>query len=75
MPNTRGLAAGALIAAAGYGAWLWFGWGGPTVVRIIDDAGLVVFALIAAGAAAWAAMHLRATDRAAWAFMAAGLVG
>ncbi|MHA0286863.1 putative bifunctional diguanylate cyclase/phosphodiesterase [Mycobacterium sp. C3-094] len=37
--------------------------------------GLAVFAAIAAGCAAWAAISLRGSDRAAWAFMAAGLTG
>ncbi|TRW84832.1 EAL domain-containing protein [Mycolicibacterium sp. 018/SC-01/001] len=75
MPRTWGVAAAALIAGAGYGAWLWFGWGGPALTRVVDDVGLAVFALVAACCVAWAALSLRGPDRVAWVFMAAGLVG
>ena len=69
------MAAAALSVGAAYGAWLWFGWGGPTVIRVLDDVGLAVFALIAGCCAAWATCSLRGPDRTAWAFMAAGLFG
>src|SRR5690349_2239282 len=75
MPKARGVTASALIVGSAYGFWLWFGWGGPAVVRVVDDVGLAVFALTAACCAAWAAFSLRGPERAAWAFMAAGLTG
>ncbi|MEH3141198.1 MAG: EAL domain-containing protein [Mycobacterium kyogaense] len=75
MPKTWGVAAGALVVGGAYGAWLWSGRGGPDLIRAVDDVGLAVFALIAAVSAVWAAVSLRGPDRAAWAFMAAGLTG
>lgn len=75
MPFLRGVAAGAVIVGAGYGAWLIGGWGGPALIRVLDDVGLVLFALGAAACAARAAFVLSGRDRAAWAFLAAGTAG
>ncbi len=75
MPKARGVTASALIVGSAYGVWLWFGWGGPAVVRVVDDVGLAVFALTAACCAACAAFSLSGRDRAAWAFISAGLGG
>lgn len=64
-----------MIVGAGYGAWLIGGWGGPALIRVLDDVGLVFFALVAAFCAARAASVLRGRDRAAWASLAAGTAG
>ncbi len=75
MPYPRGVAAGAVIVGAGYGAWLVGGWGGPALIRVLDDVGLVFFALGSAACAGRAAVVLRGRERAAWAFLAAGAGG
>ncbi|KRE31775.1 hypothetical protein ASG82_02055 [Mycobacterium sp. Soil538] len=69
------MAAGAVIVGAGYGAWLIGGWGGPALIRVLDDVGLVFFALGAAFCAGRAAFVLRGRDRAAWVFLATGTAG
>jgi len=72
MPNPRGEAAGAAIIGVGYGAWMLGGWGGPGVIRVLDDVGLVFFALLATGCAGWAASRLTGRDRVAWTALAVG---
>lgn len=75
MPYLRGVAAGAVAVGAGYGAWLIGGWGGPAVIRVLDDVGLVFFALAAALCAGRAAVVLQGRERVAWAFLAIGAGG
>ncbi|HZA09102.1 bifunctional diguanylate cyclase/phosphodiesterase [Mycobacterium sp.] len=66
-----------IAAAAGivFAAWLIMGWGGASTVRIVDDVGLLIFAVFAAvcvGLAAWSA---RGRQRAAWFCLTLGIVG
>ena len=64
------MATGALFAA-----WLIGGWSGEATVRVIDDIGLVVFALFGSLCAAFAAQSSRGRSRLAWTFMSIGVGG
>ncbi|MFB1299059.1 putative bifunctional diguanylate cyclase/phosphodiesterase [Mycobacterium sp. pW049] len=75
MPNLRGVTAGAAIVGVGYATWLLNDWGGPPVIRIVDDAGLVFFAAFATVCAALASVKARGRARAGWAGMAVGAGG
>lgn len=75
MPNLRGVTAGAAIVGVGYATWLLNDWGGPPVIRIVDDAGLVLFASFAAVCAAIASARARGKARIAWASLAVGAGG
>lgn len=66
MSILRGATGGAAIVGVGYSTWLLGGWGGETVIRILDDVGLIVFAAFACACAALAAMWTRGKERAAW---------
>ena len=61
------------VACAVLGLWLMFGWGGPSVVRLVDSVGLAVFAVFAAVCAVTAARSAHGRQRKTWAIMAAGL--
>jgi diguanylate cyclase len=64
-----GIAAAVSVLAA---AWFSAGWGGPTVIRYVDDFGCGVAAAVA-GAAAWrAGRRSPAPYRASWRILAAG---
>ena len=63
------------VALAAFAMWLFTGWGGPSVTRIVDDAGSIVFSTFAFAAAAWAAWRTRQLRRRAWALLAGGLFG
>lgn len=58
-----------------FAAWLIGGWGGATTVRAVDDLGLVVFSLFAAGCAGLAARSSRGRQRIAWTFIGVGAGG
>lgn len=60
-------------AAAVFSVWLLAGWGGQTVIRAVDDLGLVGFAAFGSGCAALAAWHGHGRQRLAWIAMAVGL--
>ncbi len=72
MPNLQRVTAGAAIVGGGYATWLLNGWGGEPVIRIVDDAGLVFFALFAAGCSVLASARTQGKARAAWVSMAIG---
>ncbi|MDG4665121.1 bifunctional diguanylate cyclase/phosphodiesterase [Mycobacterium sp. 236(2023)] len=72
MPNLRGVTASAAIVGGGYATWLLSGWGGDTVIRIVDNAGLVVFAAFASVCAFVASSRTRGKARAAWLSLAVG---
>lgn len=72
MPKLRGVTAGAAIVGVGYATWLVNGWGGDTVIRIVDDAGLILFAAFASACAVTGAFRTRGKVRAACATLAAG---
>ena len=75
MPTLRGVAAGAAMLGGGYATWLLSGWGGDAVIRIVDDAGLVVFAAFAGVCAALAAVSAAGKERAAWVSLSVGAFG
>jgi diguanylate cyclase len=75
MPTVRGVTSGAAIVGAGYATWLLGGWGGESVIRILDDAGLIFFAAFACVCAALAAAGTRGKDRAAWSCLSVGACG
>ncbi|WP_163795539.1 putative bifunctional diguanylate cyclase/phosphodiesterase [Mycolicibacterium sediminis] len=58
-----------------FAAWLFAGWGGPAVTRVVDDVGSVVFSTFAFGCAAWAAWRTTRLRRRAWTLLAVGLFG
>ena len=62
-------------AAIGYAAWLLGGWGGQSAVRMVDDLGLLVFALFSTFCAGLAAHSAHGRRRAAWMCLAIGLGG
>ncbi|MGE2836742.1 putative bifunctional diguanylate cyclase/phosphodiesterase [Mycobacterium sp. SMC-4] len=72
MPNLQGVTAGAVIVGAAYSGWLLTDWGGHDVIRLVDDFGVVAFALFAAACCATAAVRARGRDRAAWSAMTCG---
>jgi diguanylate cyclase (GGDEF)-like protein len=67
-----GIATGVAITFA---AWLVGGWGGESTVRVVDDLGLVGFAVFAAVCAGLAARSARDRQRAAWICLTVGLAG
>lgn len=75
MPNLRGVTAGAVVVGVGYTTWLLGGWGGQSVIRVLDDVGLVGFALFASIRAAWAARMTRGRERAACVSVSVGSAG
>ena len=62
-------------AAIAYAAWLLCGWGGESTVRVVDDLGLLVFALFATFCAGLAARSAHGRQRTAWMCLAIGLGG
>ena len=70
-----------LVAGTGVGAglvfvsWLIGDWGGGYATRVVDDAGLLCFAVLATACSCVAARYGRGRQRAAWAALAAGLCG
>lgn len=75
MPNLRGVTAGAAILGVGYATWLLGGWGGPPVIRVLDNAGLVAFAVFACACAGLAASWTDGRERAAWLSLSVGAAG
>ena len=75
MPHLRGVTAGAVVIGVGYTVWLLGGWGGQTVIRVLDDVGLVGFALFASLRAAHAARLTHGRERAACISIAIGTAG
>jgi len=67
-----GIATGTAIVFA---AWLVGGWGGESTVRVVDDLGLIVFAVFATVCAGLAAQAARGRQRSAWICLAVGLGG
>ncbi len=66
---------GAALAAPSlvFALWLRQGWGGVFATRVVDDIGLLVFAVFAAVCCALAARRCRGRQRGSWLAMAAGL--
>lgn len=75
MPNPRGVMAGAVIVGGAYAAWLLSDWGGPSVIRVIDDVGLIAFALFASVCSTLAARRACGREHYAWVAMAIGTGG
>jgi diguanylate cyclase (GGDEF)-like protein len=67
-----GIATGTAIVFA---AWLIGGWGGQSTVRVVDDLGLIVFAVFATACAGLAAQAARGRQRSAWICLTVGLGG
>ncbi|MBB5168551.1 bifunctional diguanylate cyclase/phosphodiesterase [Mycobacterium sp. AZCC_0083] len=67
-----GIATGTAIVFA---AWLIGGWGGESTVRVVDDLGLIVFAVFATVCAGLAAQAARGRQRSAWICLTVGLGG
>jgi hypothetical protein len=67
------LAALGVGTAAVFAAWLVAGWGGPWVIRAVDDIGMLWITFYAASCSAVAAWRARAGHRAAWTWLATGL--
>lgn len=65
----------ATLSVALFGVWVVCGWGGEFVVTAVDDVGLMLFAIFAAGCSVFAAVRNRGRQRAAWIFMSVGLAG
>ena len=49
-----------------FAAWLWQVWGGARATRVVDDVGLLAFALFATGSALWAARSAHGRQRRSW---------
>ena len=69
------MTAGAVVIGVGYTVWLLGGWGGQTVIRVLDDVGLIGFALFASLRAAHAAQLTHGRERAACLSIAIGTAG
>ncbi|MGE0218132.1 putative bifunctional diguanylate cyclase/phosphodiesterase [Mycolicibacterium sp.] len=75
MPYLRGVAAGAVIVGGGYAAWLLGDWGGLSVIRMVDDLGLVGFSLVALICTAFTARRARGEERTGWILISIGTGG
>lgn len=75
MLKTACIGSVATAAAIVYAAWLLGGWGGQSTVRMVDDLGLLVFAVFATFCAGLAARSVRGRQRASWICLAIGLAG
>jgi diguanylate cyclase len=75
VPKTTWGGGVAAVAAIAYAAWLLCGWGGDSVVRVVDDLGLLVFAVFATICSGLAAHSARARQRTAWICLTVGLAG
>ena len=71
--KTTHVAVAAAVAFIACATWLLGGWSHGDAVAIIDDVGLAVLALAAAGFAALAARSARGRVRAAWVALTVGL--
>ena len=55
-----------------FGVWLWQVWGGARTTRLVDDVGLLAFAVFATGSALWAARCAHGRQRRSWLALAFG---
>ena len=65
----------AVAAGAGFAVWRVGGWGGPWVIRAVNDFGLLGLSSFAMVCSGWAARTTRDRQRRAWVFLAVGLGG
>ena len=66
MRNVAFLGGIATAISVGFAAWLIGGWGGESTVQVVDDLGLVGFALFATVCSGFAALASRGRQRSAW---------
>jgi hypothetical protein len=64
-----------VASAIGFAAWLIGGWGGKSTVEVVDDLGLVGFALFAAVCSGFAAWKSSGRQRVAWICFSIGAGG
>ncbi len=66
MRNVGWLTGAATAVAIGFAAWLIGGWGGESTVLVVDDLGLVAFAVFATVSSGFAAFASHGRQRGAW---------
>jgi diguanylate cyclase len=64
---------GGCLPALVFAVWLFGGWGGPRVVEVVDDLGLLAFAGFGASCCLWAATSRTGRGRRPWLALSAGL--
>jgi diguanylate cyclase (GGDEF)-like protein len=75
MSRIAGATGTATAVAVVFAAWLIGGWGGEATVRVVDDLGLLGFAVFATICAGLAAQSASGRQRSAWICLAVGLGG
>jgi len=73
--NVGWLAGAAAAVVIGFAAWLIGGWGGESTLEVVDDLGLVGFALFATVCSGFVAFASRGRQRTAWICFAIGTGG